>query len=166
MDKSRIYRKTAKGTEAVATRDRALQPRLRSLLILVDGKRPFEELARMTPAGFEESMDQLVELGLVEPAEAAAVSQQQAATTAPSPLAPSSGAAAPVSLAEAQRFAVRRLSDMLGPASDEICLRIERTKSASEFLAAVHKAEQLVDSNLGKARAEEFAQEMESHRPA
>ena len=164
MDKGSIYRKSKKGTEAMASRDRNLQPRLRSLLILVDGKRSVDELARMAPAGFEESLDQLVQLGLIERAEAAAPAQAQREITAPAPLA-SNPAAPAVSLAEAQRFAVRRLSDMLGPASDDICMRIERTRNAGEFRAVLQKAEQLIDSNLGSARAQEFAHEMESHRP-
>ena len=165
MDRSTTYRKTAKGSEAVATRDRALQPRLRSLLILVDGKRSVDELARMTPAGFEDSLDQLVQLGLVEPAEGAPAGEK-AGTTQPAPLAAEPAPAATVSLAEAQRYAVRRLSDMLGPASDDICLRIERTRNAGEFKAVLLKAEQLIDASLGAARAQEFAQEMQSHWPA
>lgn len=165
MDKARTYRKTAKGSEAMAHRDRALQPRLRSLLILVDGKRTADELSRMAPTSFEECMDQLLQLGLVEPAEAPSPTAPQPAASAPAPVA-AEAAAGTVTLAEAQRIAVRRLSDLLGPVSDDICMLIERTRSAAEFMGALHKAEQLVDSNLGSARAQEFAQEMKGHRPA
>ena len=162
MDKSRIYRKTPKGAEAIAQRDRALQPRLRSLLILVDGKRSAADLAQMAPGGFDEAMDQLVQLGLVEAAEAGPAP----VTTAPAPLAAApADAPARLPLAEAKRLAVRRLSDLLGPLSDDICMRIEGARTASEFMAFVHKAEQMIDANLGSARAQEFAQEMESHRP-
>jgi hypothetical protein len=47
MDKHTICRKSASGTEALATRDAALGVRLRSLLILVDGKRDVGELCRL-----------------------------------------------------------------------------------------------------------------------
>ena len=164
MDNARVYRKTTKGTEAVANRDRGLQPRLRALLILVDGKRSVGELAQMTPSGFEESIEQLAQLGLVEAVEGAAAPPP--VTSAPVPLAEVPAAGATVPLVQAQRFAVRRLSDMLGPLSDDICMRLERARTASEFMALVHKAEQMVDANLGSARAQEFARDMESHRPA
>lgn len=46
MDGATIYRKTPRGLEAIATRQPALEPRQRSLLILVDGKRGMQDLAR------------------------------------------------------------------------------------------------------------------------
>jgi hypothetical protein len=164
MDKARTYRKTAKGAEAMATRDRALPPRLRSLLIFVDGKRTNDELARMAPVSIEEAMDQLLELGLVEAAEPAP-GQPLPKPPAPAPVA-AAPAAGTVSLVEAQRFAVRRLSDLLGPGSDDVCMRIERAKSAGEFMAALQRAEQLVDGTLGSTRAREFTQDMQGHLPA
>ena len=39
FNKQAIYHKTPKGTEAIANRQSGLAPRLRSLLIMVDGKR-------------------------------------------------------------------------------------------------------------------------------
>jgi hypothetical protein len=41
-----IYDKTAKGREEIATRKYHLAPRLRTLLVLVDGHKPEEELLR------------------------------------------------------------------------------------------------------------------------
>jgi len=41
-----IYDKTAKGREEIATRRDGLAPRLRSLLVLIDGRRTEEELLR------------------------------------------------------------------------------------------------------------------------
>ena len=41
-----IYDKTAKGREEIATRKYQLAPRLRTLLVLVDGHKPEEELLR------------------------------------------------------------------------------------------------------------------------
>ena len=41
-----IYDKTAKGREEIATRCHRLAPRLRTLLVMVDGRRPEDELLR------------------------------------------------------------------------------------------------------------------------
>lgn len=48
LDKSATYHKSAKGAEAIATRQQSgLTPRQRSMLILVDGRRSYAELARL-----------------------------------------------------------------------------------------------------------------------
>ncbi|HEU4846353.1 MAG TPA: hypothetical protein VFT05_18945 [Burkholderiaceae bacterium] len=44
--KTSIYDKTAKGREEIATRRYQLAPRLRTLLVMVDGRRPEDELLR------------------------------------------------------------------------------------------------------------------------
>jgi hypothetical protein len=68
MDSEAIYRKTDKGAEAIALRERSLPQRLRACLILVDGKRPFGELARLSAAlgDPENLLAQLLDAGLVE----------------------------------------------------------------------------------------------------
>lgn len=47
LDKSAIYYKSVLGQQALLNRDPALVPKLRSLLILVDGKRGYDELAKL-----------------------------------------------------------------------------------------------------------------------
>ena len=47
LDKSAIYYKSIHGQQALQNRDPALVPKLRSLLILVDGKRGYDELAKL-----------------------------------------------------------------------------------------------------------------------
>ncbi|MBA2963356.1 MULTISPECIES: hypothetical protein [Ramlibacter] len=70
MDKHTIYRKSASGTEALATRDAALGVRLRSLLILVDGKRDVGELCRLAQSigDAERLLTDLDDLGMIESA--------------------------------------------------------------------------------------------------
>ena len=106
-DKQVIYLKTQKGTEAIANRHSGLAPRLRSLLIMVDGKRTYAELTTMAAAlGDPERLSELEAEGLVEPAvteektmpaalEPAGVPQQPAAAAPPQRAA---------NLAQAQRF--------------------------------------------------------------
>ena len=47
MDKNTVFSKTDAGREALASRPPALGPRLRSLLIMVDGKRRVEEFNQL-----------------------------------------------------------------------------------------------------------------------
>ena len=89
-----IYQKSAKGAEAIATRSAALGPKLRSVLIFVDGKRSVEELAKLIQ-GLGDPLDllgQLVGQGFIEPTAgtaagpAAAPGGTKAPTSAPAPL--------------------------------------------------------------------------------
>ena len=155
--KDAIYRKSAKGTEAITNRQHGLTPKLRSTLILVDGKRRFEEIARLSAmlGDTEQLLAQLLSDGFIEEAAAAAPAATPAAA-APQPAS---------SLPEAQRFAVRRLTDILGPTAEELCLRIESARNAQEFLSTIARAENFVREFRGQDAAAAFAAEMHSHRP-
>lgn len=59
--KTSIYDKTAKGREEIATRRYQLAPRLRTLLVMVDGHRPEDELLRNV-AGLGLTADAMQEL--------------------------------------------------------------------------------------------------------
>lgn len=162
IDKTRTYHKSAKGAEAIASRSAALTPKLRSMLILVDGKRGFDELAKL--GGMlgdpEQVMAQLLEQGFIEPVAVESAKAPAPRASAPAPL------AGTLSLGDAQRYAVRRLTDLLGPNAEDLCMRIEATKNAHDFLVAVHKAEVALRDFSGSHVAAQFAAEMETHRPA
>ena len=157
VQKNGVYRKSARGTEALAKRDPALTLRLRSLLILVDGKRTGEELARLS-AGLgdaDQLLLQLDDLGMIE------LAQAPAETSAPA-------AAAPpriVTLQEAQRLAVRRLTDLMGPMAEDLCLRIESTRNAQDLAAQLKRAEGLVRQVKGALAAAALMQELQGYRP-
>jgi hypothetical protein len=70
MDKHTVYRKSATGTAALAQRDAALGVRLRSMLILVDGKRDVAELYRLAQSmgDVERLLTELDDLGMIESA--------------------------------------------------------------------------------------------------
>lgn len=155
-----IYQKSARGSQAIATRDHALTPKLRSLLILVDGKRSFEDLVKLSglTADTDQLLSQLLADGYIEPAVQAAPA---APVSAPAPLQRPG-----VPLAEAKRFVVRRLTDLLGPTADSFCMKIEAAKSAHEFMTVVKDAEILVRDMKGGQAANNFHQEVEAHRPA
>lgn len=167
MRKDAIYQKSPKGVQSIATRDHAVTPKLRTLLILVDGKRRCDELAKLTPADdAEQLLHQLLQMGMIEEgavAPAAAAASIAAASAGPGP---ASRPAGTVSLSEAQRFAVRRLTDLLGPTAEDLCLRIEGARNATDFTAAIRSAEKILQEFKGAEPAASFAREMQSHRPA
>lgn len=167
IQKNLVYRKSAKGTEAIATRQHGLGPKLRSVLILVDGKRGFEELVRLSQilGDTEELLGQLLDQGFIEavagpnpaPATGAAVP-----ASAPAPLA----AAPSIKLIDAQRFVSRRLTDLLGPNAEELCLRIEAARNLKEFQVAVGRAEGILRQYKSAHTAAEFAADVQAHMPS
>ncbi|MDP3085766.1 MAG: hypothetical protein Q8N44_19040, partial [Rubrivivax sp.] len=61
-----IYRKTAKGLTEIATREHRLTPRLRSALIVTDGKRNDAELRALISQQADETLASLLEQGFIE----------------------------------------------------------------------------------------------------
>jgi hypothetical protein len=165
MDRGKIYKKSAQGSQAIAARDRALTPRQRALLILVDGKRENAELARLImQQDVEPLMDQLMALGMLEEAGVSAEAPRAVpAAAAPAPA--GAQAAHAVTLIEAQRFAVRRLTDMLGPGAEDMCIKIESTRNAADFMAVVQRVEEILRQVRGPEHAAAFAEAVASHRP-
>jgi len=166
IQKNLVYRKSAKGTEAIATRQHGLGPKLRSLLILVDGKRGFEELVRLSQilGDTEELLGQLLDQGFIEPVAGttAAAAPVAAPASAPAPLT----AAPAIKLIDAQRFVSRRLTDLLGPNAEDLCLRIEAARNLKEFQAAVGRAEGILRQYKSAHTAAEFAADVQAHMPS
>lgn len=182
MDKAAIYHKSALGSEAIANRSAALTPKQRSMLILINGKRDFTELAHLGQGlgEPEQLMAQLEQLGFIEAESALASAPTEPAPLAPSepPLPPAGGKAparsgppslSPTQLAlplpQAQRFAVRRLNDLLGPAGEDLCMRIEAARTPQEFRAAIRRTETILREVVGPQLAEQFLSDVEQHRP-
>jgi hypothetical protein len=168
LQKNLVYHKSAKGTEAIATRQHGLSPKLRSTLILIDGKRGFEELARLSQGDTEQLVGQLLEQGFIEevvgaPAAPAAAPTKSAAAPAKTAAAPAAGRGLP--LLDAQRYASKRLFAILGVSAEPVCLRIEAARNAQDFQAAIKLAEIMVNDVRSGRVAEEFAAEMQEHMP-
>ena len=165
IQKNLIYHKSAKGAEAIATRQHGLSPKLRSMLIMIDGKRSFEELVQVSQmlGNTEELLGQLLDQGFIEPGANAAPAPSHAAS-APAALAPAAGPA--LTLAEAQRYVSHRLTDLLGPNADELCLRIEGAKNLHDFQVAVARAEGMLRQFKSADVAAAFSAEVHSHMPA
>lgn len=167
IDKQAIYHKTPKGMEAIANRHSGLAPKLRSLLIMVDGKRSYADLAALAAVvgDCEQQLLQLQQEGLVELIGAASTagaapgaSAPDMAPTAPAPL-------ITASLPEAKRFSSHLLEQILGPTSDVLCLKIEAAKDLASFVSAIKRARDVVRDIRGPAAAERFIAQVELHTP-
>lgn len=165
MNKNAIYHKSAKGVEAIATRQHGLGPKQRSMLILVDGKKGFDDLAKL--AGMLGDPAQLLEEleagGFIEAANGGAAAAPQPAASAAGPVtAPSPLASVPpaISLPDIKRLAVRKLTDAMGPMAEELCLRLESARTPAEFQAAVARAEGMLRQVRGPAMAAAFVAEI------
>lgn len=166
VNKQAIYHKTPKGTEAIANRQSGLAPKLRSLLIMVDGRRTHAELTTIATAlGDAERLAELESEGLVEPMAAEE-------KTMPSPLEPAvSPTAAPAparaaNLAEARLFSSHLLEHLLGPMAEPLCIKIEATRDLPEFVTAIKRAREIVREIKGSAEAERFVAQIEAQMPA
>ncbi|MFC5472793.1 hypothetical protein [Paraherbaspirillum soli] len=148
-----IFDKTDLGRDQIKTRDQALAPRLRTLLLLVDGKTSDDELLKKV-AGLglgPEHLDELRQAGLIQ------VSADRS-NTAAMPASPSSNAPPPPSsepvLPPGQtqfeaiyHFYNDTIKNMIGLRGYSLQLKVERASSIEDFrelrqayLEAVHKA--------------------------
>lgn len=174
INRSLAYRKSAKGVEAIANRQSGLAPKLRSVLIMVDGKKTGEELYKVCAAlGDAQTMlAELVTGALIEPVNGGSVAavSSAGAPAAPAVAAPASGFGAVSqpgpSLAEAKRLAVRLLKEILGPLADDSCIAVESSKDIEQYTAAVKKAYTLIRNVRGGEVAGRFGQEIEAQFPA
>lgn len=152
-----IYRKTAKGVEEIQTRAWRLAPRLRSALILVDGQRADDELARMLPQA-QEVLAQLAAGGFIELLAELA--------SAPARAAPAPATAVPGGTADAkprvrnfelvQREAVRRLNDLVGPDAETLAIRMERCNNLDTLRPLLVQARQMIAGLRGTKAADEY----------
>ncbi len=149
-----VYRKSAKGQHEIETRANRLVPRLRTALILVDGRRSDVDLRALIQLEPDATLLALLEAGYIE-----IVATQAAPQAAPGIAAPAvaPAAASPAALAERRRLAVRHLTDQLGPAAETAALRIEKTRTWDELRAALEHGQRVLQSARGSAAAAQFA---------
>jgi hypothetical protein len=150
-----IYRKTEQGQDEIDTRTRRLAPRLRSALIMVDGKRSDEELRKLIPAQADETLQSLVEQGLIE---VAAVTQVR--PPRPEPAAPAANAAPAMpspAFETLRRNAVHALNETLGPMGETLAMKMEKAASLSELRPLLEMAVTVIGNARGGGAAAQFA---------
>ena len=158
-----IYRKTAEGQAEIETRVRKLIPRLRSALIMVDGKRTDEDLRKLLPQQAAETLQTLVEQGLIEPMQTSPQRATARPTSAPAPAPAASAAPAPEApvrdFATLRREAVRAVNELLGPMGEMVALKLEQAKTPEDLRNALERAVTVIGNARGGAAAVQFARQ-------
>jgi hypothetical protein len=148
-----IYRKTAKGLAEVETRVYRLAPRLRSVLIVIDGKRSDEELTQLLPQAHEALAVLLEEDFIAEFARTAAAPPPPPAYEQTVILPKGPGAA----FEAMRRDLLRAFNDRAGPAGETLAIKMERATSEAEFRALLPQAIRLVSTIKGSDAGNAFA---------
>ena len=154
---STVYRKTEKGVTEIETRAHRLVPRLRSSLILVDGRKTDDELAQLIlvdPAG---TLASLLADGFIEVLATLADRPAERKVAPASDASSHNGSAGGASFEALCRDAVRQLTDHLGPAAETVAIKIERSKSLAELQPLLVQGAQVLRAMRGLAVAEAFA---------
>lgn len=160
-----VFDKTDKGREEIATRRYKVAPRLRTLLVMIDGRRPLAELMRNFAAlgVTEDTFTELLDQELIAPVELAAApaTVRSQASAPPAPALIVDAATAPVStpvhaeaaLSDADRFRAiaafynQTIKSTIGLRGIMLQLRAEKCANVAQFgemrlafLEAVYKA--------------------------
>ena len=179
MDKNTLLVKTEKGRDALARRSPELVPRLRSMLILVDGKRSVAELDKLG-GGLGDATSLLEQLLAHEWIAVSApgssfqttvpfLDSRPFRTTAPSPVSPLE--AAPLerpqalSFPEARRLVVRFINDAVGPMGETVAIRVESCKSAEELQAQLPRIRDALQNYRNLATVQRFNLEVVPQLP-
>lgn len=153
LDSRAVLRKTEAGANAIKVRDRALSPKLRMLLILVDGHKSVGDLSQtMANANdLRAQLDELLGAGFVEVLDRP--KPVMAATASPGKAAP---AAADDTLKPMIRRATHLLEDLLGPDAQSLCLQIERCTSHAQYTAKITEISRIVAAMRSERKGAEF----------
>ncbi|AKJ31187.1 hypothetical protein [Caldimonas brevitalea] len=154
-----VYRKTDKGHAEIATRQNRLAMKLRTALIMVDGKRQDEELRRLIPGEAQEWLEILLAEGYIEViavtggrSTSRPAGEEDLSISAFRPSSPPGGR--PVDMLRLQ--AVRFMSEQLGPLGDSLSMRMEKARTWEELQPLLTTAHRIIADNRGGATAEAF----------
>jgi hypothetical protein len=137
-----VYRKTEKGKLVSPTKTFGLPWPVRFALMQVNDRRTDADLRSTLGPRFEDSVQTLIGSGFIE--------------SVPDELA----TAKTIDIKQAQRLAVRWLTDKLGPLAEHASLKIERTKNSAELAAALQLARRTLQAQMGELQAQRFDREV------
>lgn len=160
MDQTDVFGKTPDGQDEVATRARHLPARLRSLLIMVDGKRSVGEMLAHHPAAAEAqaNLAALSDAGLI------ALVPKPVAPVAPAPAAPppAPALASHASLDAVKKFVCATLHEALGPDADLFTGKVEAAGNLPDVLAQAEKMREILRGTAGNRRADAYWEKLNS----
>jgi len=153
---SSVYRKTEKGQLEIETRANRLVPRLRTALIMVDGKRSDEDLHKLIHIDAATVLKELLDEGYVE----------IVTTTPPKPAPPPSptasaeaaqaAAAGQRALDDVRKKAVRMLTELIGPMAEAVAVKMEKAHNWEELRHSLEIGQEILRNTRGAAVAKEF----------
>lgn len=166
MDKNTLLVKTEKGRDAMARRVPELGPRLRSMLILVDGKRNAAELDKLGAGlgGGAALLEQLLANGWIAPHDHNGPSFQNTAPLTES-AAPAAAVSATLPFLDARRLVVRFINDAMGPLGEQTAIRVESCKTGSELQAQLPRIRDALQNYRGMATVQRFDLEIVPQLP-
>ena len=158
-----IYRKTAKGHSEIETRAHRLSPRMRSALIMIDGRRSDDDVRKLIPQQADETLRLLDEQGFIEiigitqdapPQRPLSVAPSRPAEVAP-PVVPRP-AAPPRDFEATRAQAVRLFTDMVGPMAEALAIKMERARSPDELRTLMQTAQRIIGNARGGQAAADY----------
>ncbi|HRP75673.1 MAG TPA: hypothetical protein PKZ27_08745 [Rhodocyclaceae bacterium] len=168
MEPTTVYAKTEVGHEEISSRTRRLPARVRTMLIMVDGRRSVGELLNNSPVPAESHahLETLVEGGFIAPVGVVGGGVAPAATTAAVSVAPPPAG----DLDEAKRVVSRMLMEMIGPEADFFTGRVDDAGSMGELQIEAGKLRKMIDDSFSARKAEQFWEKVgplfgEDHEP-
>lgn len=159
-----VFRKTSKGQQEIETRAHGLLPKLRTALILVDGRRDEDALRKMIPGDPDATIKTLIDDGYIEAMEV--VTEKPRPVAKPDSGPPSRPAVSnPKTFEQHRQAAVRMINDTLGPSGESAALKIERCKTWDELQPALEFARSILANARGAQAAEDFRRQFIESRP-
>lgn len=150
MDLTNIFVKTPKGVEEIEKRTHNLPLKLRSLLIMVNGKISAADLigrGGTFGSGVEVLLKMLYEQGFIEPLSSA----RRQAVAPGTPVVDERRA-----LESAKGVISKSLLDLLGPDAQTVVVKLERCSTKLQILTYCDTCKDIVESVAGKPKADEF----------
>ena len=157
-----LYRKTSKGQSEIETRAHRLPPRVRSMLILVDGRRDSDALALLVGPQAAESLAALATEGFIErlgdapAAPASALAPAPPPTVVPVPAPAATTAPVAIAFEPLRRNAVRALTELIGPMAEPLAIRMERTRTLVELQPLLALAQEMIANTRGRQAAADY----------
>lgn len=175
MDKNTLLAKTDLGREALTTRPPNLGPRLRSLLIMVDGKRSVGDMDKLLGGEGVAGplLEQLEAAGWIAQVDAGGALLLHSASADAGAVAPGhAGAASPhqaplpaLPFSEARRLVARFLNDQLGPMGEQLALRVEACKTPADLQILLPRLREGLKNFKNAATVQQFDQELVARLP-
>jgi hypothetical protein len=172
------YKKTDKGQAEIESAARQLPQRLRTVLVLVDGKRSEADLQQMLAAATPQVLQSLLDDGYIAqaPAPAPVAARRAAPARVPAATPPaeptdssfkSSGMPSRFDIAsrpeheeatDKQRDQIERsLRRALGPTADSMIVTVRQARTVRELVDVLKTAQRVIANARGKDIADEFA---------